>query len=98
MDNVVYRLDFAESRSQARQLVRHGHFTVDGRKVNIPSYRLKPDQVIAWKPANSDKQFVQDLIAGMPRKAVPAWLTVDPKNLSGTIHQTAECQRAGKRD
>lgn len=85
LDNVVYRLDFAESRSQARQMVRHGHFTVDGRKVNIPSYRLKPDQVIAWKPSNSDKQFVKDLIGGMPRKAVPAWLTVDTKSLSGTV-------------
>lgn len=90
LDNVVYRLDFAESRQQARQMVRHGHFTVDGKKVNIPSYQLKPEQVVSWKPANTDKPFVKDLVSAMPRKAVPGWLACDSKNLQGTVVRKPE--------
>ena len=51
LDNVVYRLGFAASRAQARQLVRHGHFSVNGRRVNIPSYQVKPDDIVTLKPA-----------------------------------------------
>ena len=90
LDNVVYRLDFAESRQQARQMVRHGHFTVDGKKVNIPSYQLKPDQVISWKPADAERPFVKELVSAMPRKAVPAWLTCDSGNLKGTVIRRPE--------
>ena len=90
LDNVVYRLDFAESRQQARQMVRHGHFTVDGKKVNIPSYQLKPDQVISWKPSDAERPFVKDLVSAMPRKSVPGWLTCDSKNLQGTVIRQPE--------
>ena len=85
LDNVVYRLDFAESRAQARQLVRHGHVTVGGRKVDIPSYRVKEGDVISWKATSRDKEFVKALAVGMPRKAVPGWLSMDATALTGNV-------------
>src|SRR3954470_25065608 len=60
LDNVVCRLGFAASRAQARQLVRHGHFHVNGRRVNIPSYQVKPDDVITMKTGSSAEQVVRD--------------------------------------
>lgn len=85
LDNVVYRLDFAESRAQGRQLVRHGHITVGGRKVDIPSYVVKPEDVVGWKASSRDKEFVKALAAGMPRKAVPGWLNLDTTALTGNV-------------
>ncbi len=85
LDNVIFRLDFAESRSQARQFVLHGHITVDGRKVDIPSYSVKPGEVVGWKPASQDSEFVKTMVAGMPRKALPGWLGLDTGTLSGTV-------------
>src|SRR4030081_2028724 len=58
LDNVVYRLGFAASRAQARQLVRHGHFFVNGRRVNIPSYQVKPDDVVTMKSGSSAEQII----------------------------------------
>ena len=60
LDNVVYRLGFAASRAQARQLVRHGHFQVNGRRVNIPSYQVKPDDVVSLKTGSGAEQIVRD--------------------------------------
>ena len=60
LDNVVYRLGFAASRAQARQLVRHGHFNVNGRRVNIPSYQVKPDDVITVSDGSSAQQVIRD--------------------------------------
>jgi small subunit ribosomal protein S4 len=85
LDNVIFRLDFAESRSQARQFVRHGHITVGGRKVNIPSYRVKTEEVIAWRPSSQDKEFVKTLAGGIPRKSVPEWLSLDTDSLTGKV-------------
>ena len=85
LDNVVFRLDFAESRDQARQLVRHGHVTVDGKKVNIPSYMVKPGNAIGWKPSSQDKEFVKTLAAGIPRKTVPGWLSMEASTLTGRV-------------
>ena len=85
LDNVVFRLDFAESRAQARQLVRHGHITVNGRKVDIPSYRVRPDEEIAWKSTSQDEEFVKVLVAGIPRKSVSAWLSLDVDSLTGKV-------------
>ena len=87
LDNVVYRLDFAESRNQARQLVCHGHITVGGRKVDIPSYQVKPGEVIGWKQTSQDKEFVKTLSAGIPRKSVPGWLSLDASELTGQVLQ-----------
>ena len=60
LDNVVYRLGFAASRAQARQLVRHGHFHVNGRRVNIPSYQVRPDDVVTVPPSSSAQQVIRD--------------------------------------
>ncbi len=86
LDNVVYRLGLATSRAQARQLVRHGHFEVDGVKVNIPSYLTKVGEVVKVKEssANSEifKQIVESTENGRP---VPTWLEADLANRTGKI-------------
>ena len=83
LDNVVYRLGIAASRRQARQLVRHGHITVNGRRVDIPSYRVKPGDVVAVHEKSKNLGVIQanvELAKG--RKGVP-WLEFDPEKLSG---------------
>lgn len=84
LDNVVYRLGFGASRRQSRQLVRHGHFTVNGRRVNIPSYRVKPeDMIIAVLKSEGLKAVVAD--ATDLTASVPAWLQADHDNLVGKV-------------
>lgn len=86
LDNVVYRLSFADSRRQARQLVTHGHFLVNGRKLSIPSYLVKQGEVVAWnRKDDSVAEFVGALTAGLPKRPVPSWLALDPANLSGEV-------------
>ena len=85
LDNTVYRLNFSDSRNQARQLVLHGHITVNGKKVNIPSYRIKPDDAIAWKSSAAQRGFVQELIAGIPKRPVPNWLSLDTNTITGLV-------------
>lgn len=85
IDNVVYRLNFAESRQQARQLVNHGHFTVNGRKVDIPSFIVKPGDVLAWKESSKQRDFSQSLTEGIPVRPVPEWLTLDTATLTGRV-------------
>ena len=80
LDNVVYRAGFAVSRAQARQLVAHGHFLVNGRVTDIPSYRVEPGDVIEVKPQSKDK--LRELIKGAAEtRNVPSWLTRDLENL-----------------
>lgn len=83
MDNVVYRLGFAGSRPEARQLVRHGHFTVNGKKVNIPSYVVKPGDVVTVK----SKSTQSDKFKAIAEVAtnVPKWLTVDKDKMEGQV-------------
>ena len=83
LDNVVYRLGFAASRAQARQLVRHGHFQVNGRRVNIPSYQAKPDDVITVSPGSSAEQVIRD--ATDLTASVSPWLQADHDGLTGTV-------------
>jgi small subunit ribosomal protein S4 len=83
LDNVVYRLGFAESRRQSRQLVLHGHFTVNGRKVNIPSYTVQVGDVIAWKESNKQKDFFKELTDEIPKRPVPQWLALDTGAMTG---------------
>ena len=90
LDNVVYRLDFAESRDQARQLVCHGHIAINGRKVDIPSYLVKPGEVIGWRQSSQEKEFVKALVEGMPRKSVPGWLSLDTTTLTGRVLRLPE--------
>ncbi len=87
LDNVVYRLSFAESRQHARQLVNHNHFTVNGKRMDIPSYLVKPGDVVAWKIANPDAvpDFIKDITDGPPKRTVPIWLRVDNANRSGEM-------------
>jgi small subunit ribosomal protein S4 len=83
LDNVVYRLGFAASRSQARQLVRHGHFQVNGRRVNIPSFQVRPDQIVSIKAGSSAEQVIRD--ATDLTASVAPWLQADHDNLTGKV-------------
>ena len=87
LDNVVYRLSFAESRRQGRQLVTHGHFTVGGRKVNVPSFRVSEGDIVEWRRVDADSRpdFVAVLTDGIPRRPVPSWLALDSDSLKGEI-------------
>ncbi len=85
LDNVVYRLGFAFSRPQARQLVRHGHFEVNGRKVNIPSYLVQPGDIVAVRQ-NSRKQVgFKEIALDLEHRAVPDWLSRDEEMMSGRV-------------
>lgn len=84
-DNVVYRLGFAASRAEARQLVRHGHFTVNGRRVNIPSYQTKPGDVIAIPEKSQKFARIKELLEAAESHTVGPWLELDLANFSGTI-------------
>jgi small subunit ribosomal protein S4 len=85
LDNVVYRLGFAASRAQARQVVAHGHVTVDGRKVDIPSYEVKAGQVIGLKDKMSKNVQVQAAVQLARGRGVAPWLATDAEALKGTV-------------
>ena len=85
LDNVVYRLGFGVSRSQARQLVNHAHITVNGKKVNIPSYIVKAGDVVAVKENKTNNTFFKQLKERKPTGIIPKWLEADMENLSGKV-------------
>lgn len=85
LDNVVYRLGFAESRRQARQVVQHGHITVNGRKAAIPSYQVKAGNVIAWKESSSKLALYQVVAKDIESKTIPGWLSLDREKLEGRV-------------
>ena len=85
LDNVVFRLGFATSRPQARQLVRHGHFEVNGHKVNVPSYLMQPGDVVAVRPVSRNKPAFKDMAADLEHRGVPDWLSRDDVTLSGRV-------------
>jgi small subunit ribosomal protein S4 len=85
LDNVVYRLGFADSRSQARQLVRHGHFLLNGRKTNVPSCLVKSGDVVAWRESSTQTEYYKTLLQQIEGKTVPGWLTLDKQKLVGQI-------------
>ncbi len=86
LDNVVYRLAFVDSRRQGRQLVNHGHFTVNGRRMDIPSYLVKQGDMIAWKRVTDTvPEFIQTLTDGLPKRPVPTWLRMDTGDLTGEV-------------
>lgn len=84
LDNVIYRMGLASSRAEARQLVRHGHFTVNGRKVDIPSFSAKPGDVIQVRESSRAKGHFKE-VRENPGHGVPAWLEVDLEQLKGTV-------------
>lgn len=85
LDNVAYRLNFADSRNQARQLVRHGHIMVNDRKVNIPSYRVKVDDVIGWKESSKETGIFAQMAEDIPRRPLPNWLSLDMEKMAGRV-------------
>ena len=87
-DNVLVRLGFAASRRQARQLVLHGHWTINGRRVNIPSYQVRPNDVIALKAGSSASQVIRDATELI--SVVPAWLQADHDGLTAKILRLPE--------
>jgi len=87
LDNVVYRLGFATSRSQARQLVRHGHFTVNGRKVDIPSCALRQGDAVAIKPSSGQNSTIAHAMEEVKGRGIPEWLSFDPGSTSGRVTQ-----------
>ncbi|MGB9592876.1 MAG: 30S ribosomal protein S4 [Anaerolineae bacterium] len=85
LDNVVYRLGFAESRAQARQLVRHGHFEVNGRKTNIPSMILRPGDVVAVRQSSYNNGYFSMVKELLAERKVVDWLSRDDNRLSGQV-------------
>lgn len=85
LDNTVYCLCFADSRSQARQLVCHGHISVNGRKVDIPSFLVKPGDVIAWREKSLKKEPYKMALERVDSRTIPSWLSLDKNNLSGKV-------------
>ena len=85
LDNVVFRLGIGASRAQARQLVNHGHFTVNGKKVNIPSYIVKKGDVIAVKESKTGNKFFTELKGVKPAANMPKWLEFDSEKLVGKV-------------
>jgi len=88
LDNVVFRLGFARTRKEARQTVRHGHITVNGKRVDIPSYRVKPGDKVEVAPKFKDLLPIKEALIYTEHMAVPAWLEVDIENLAGTVLAT----------
>jgi len=85
LDNMVYRMGFATSRAEARQLVRHGHFLVDGRKVDIPSYLLRPGQVVTVRERSRTVSRILEALEQAQRRGVPDWLEVQREAFSGRV-------------
>ena len=85
LDNIVYRAGFANSRKEARQLVLHRHFTVNGKKVNIPSYIVKKGDVIAVKEGKAGNKFFAEVKGTKPAANMPKWLEFDSEKLEGKV-------------
>jgi small subunit ribosomal protein S4 len=85
LDNVIYRLGLASSRSQARQLIRHNHFILNGKKVNVPSLFVRPGDVIMVKEKSKKNAMIIDNIEGAARRGVPSWLELNQQDFLGTV-------------
>jgi len=85
LDNVVYRLGFADSRPQARQLVLHGHILVNGHRVNVPSYLTSEGETVACREASLKKEYFKKLAEEIKSRTVPVWLTLDRAKLVGQV-------------
>ena len=92
LDNVVYRLGLAESRAQARQLVRHGHFQLNGHNHNIPSYLVEVSDVIEVHPRSRQNGYFKDLAGRLGQRGVPEWLELDGERMAGKIVAVPERQ------
>jgi len=90
LDNVVYRMGYADSRAQARLLVTHGHFNVNGRRTDVPSMLMSIDDEVAVREGSSKRTYFKDLRAVAEDKTAPDWLSRDVKNLSGKVMRLPE--------
>ena len=85
LDNIVYRLGFAESRAQARQIVQHGHIMLNGRKTNIPSCLVKEGDTVVWRENSTKTEYYKQLVASIEARSVPGWLSMDRQTLAGQV-------------
>ncbi|MBN1689858.1 MAG: 30S ribosomal protein S4 [Dehalococcoidia bacterium] len=85
LDNVVFRLGFADSRSQARQIVRHGHIKLNGRRTDVPSCLVKTGDVIEWRKESAKSEYYKTLVEKVEDKDVPAWLSLEKENMIGRV-------------
>ncbi|HIE59954.1 MAG TPA: 30S ribosomal protein S4 [Persephonella sp.] len=90
LDNVVYRMGFAKTRLQARQLVRHGHFFVNGKKVNIPSYQVDPGDIIELREKSRKSPLFKENLEQRDPRSIPSWLEVDRENFRGKVLEIPE--------
>ena len=95
LDNVVYRLGFADSRAQARQLVRHGHFAVNGRKTDIPSFQVSLNDLISVREGSRTKTYFRERAQILGSASPPTWLSLDASNLGGTVTSAPERDEIG---
>lgn len=95
LDNVVYRLGFADSRNQARQIVLHGHIVLSGRRTNIPSCLVKEGDTISWREGSTKTEYYKQVVEEIKSKAVPSWLGLDRDNLVGQVISTPTPEDAG---
>lgn len=85
LDSMVYRMGFATSRTEARQLVRHSHFTVNGRKVNVPSYLVRPGDVVELREKSRQVVRINEALDGVMRRGLPSWVDMDRGAFKGTV-------------
>jgi small subunit ribosomal protein S4 len=86
LDNVVYRLGLGGSRAQARQLVRHGHFALNGRKCDIPSALVKPGDVVSVREGSRELEVIRNAVEATGQRQIPAWLQFDPATVSARVN------------
>jgi len=85
LDNVVYKMGFASSRSEARQLINHGHFLVNGRKVDVASFETKAGMTVEVREKSRKIGAIEDSVKTVSRRGIPSWLDVDPENFRGVV-------------
>lgn len=95
LDNVVYRLGFADSRSQARQIVLHGHIFLNGKRTNIASALVKEGDTISWREISTKNEYFKQLMEEIEGKAVPGWLSLDRRNMVGQVISMPTPEDAG---
>jgi small subunit ribosomal protein S4 len=87
LDNVIYRMGFASDHAEARQLVRHGHFTINGRKIDIPSYLVRSRDVVVVRESSQRVVRISEALAAVDRRGVPQWIALDKDAFKGTVQQ-----------
>lgn len=85
LDNIIYRLGFADSRAQARQIVQHGHILINERKVDIPSFLVKVGDIIGWRETSTQTEYYKSLVEKVKGKTIPPWLNMEEEKMTGTV-------------